>query len=118
MSIERALRFSAYTVSSVTTAREAQDLMLAQPIDVLLTDIALGVGMDGVALADWARKRHTLLPIMIISGLSPTNLPVKLRQDQMMRILAKPFGLGLMLRMIAELLHTAQSPQPILSKTG
>lgn len=60
---------------SVLAAREAEEALklseTADSIRVLVTDLVLPGGMDGLQLARSLRRRHPRLPIVLISGYSP-----------------------------------------------
>jgi DNA-binding response OmpR family regulator len=117
-SLERALRFGDFVVTAVATADDAQEALLAGPFDLLLSDIALAGGMDGLALATWARRHFATLPILLVSGLTHPQMPIRLRQDELIRSIVKPFGMGLLLGTISELLRVPASPPPALSKAA
>jgi DNA-binding response OmpR family regulator len=80
------------------TAEQALELMGAEAPRVMVTDINLGAGMDGLALGRAARLRFPGLPIVYISGRYAEVSG--LRQDE--RFLPKPFPASALLRTIAE----------------
>ena len=106
-SLQRALQHCGYHVTAVADAEAAQAVINGGELDLLLTDISLTGGMDGVALAEWAREQMPNLPIMLISGILPPHLATTLGRDVLVATLSKPFGLAQLLARIAELLNTA-----------
>ena len=65
---------------------------------VLVTDINLGQGMDGLAFARAAREVHPGLPVVYISGRYPEMRGLSKRE----RFLPKPFTAPTLLRAIAD----------------
>ncbi|MBS0432978.1 MAG: PAS domain S-box protein [Proteobacteria bacterium] len=58
-----------YRVIAAADAREALDLLVANPgVDLLFSDVVLGSGMDGVELARAARRIRPELAILLASG--------------------------------------------------
>jgi DNA-binding NtrC family response regulator len=80
------------------TAERALELMQGDCPRVMVTDINLGAGMDGLALGRAARLRFPELPIVYISGRYAAVSG--LRKDE--RFLPKPFAASALLRTIAE----------------
>jgi DNA-binding response OmpR family regulator len=80
------------------TAEMALSLMGDEGPRVMVTDINLGAGMDGLALGREARLRFPMLPIVYISG--RYGEVSGLRKDE--RFLPKPFPASELLRTIAE----------------
>lgn len=75
-------------VDAVSNAEDALVLLgSGQVCDVLVTDINLGAGLDGLALADSVRSRYPEIAVIFVSGraLAPEELSPR---D---RFLAKPF---------------------------
>ncbi len=80
------------------TAEAALELMGGDAPRVMVTDINLGSGMDGLELGRAARARFPDLPIVYISGRYAGV--AGLRRDE--RFLPKPFSASALLRTIAE----------------
>lgn len=57
-----------FRVLAVGSAEAAAILLAAEAVDLLITDIDLGTGDDGLALAIDARATRPLLPVIYISG--------------------------------------------------
>ncbi len=65
----RFLQAVGYHVLDAANAREALDLLAANPeVDLLFSDVVLGSGMDGTELAREARRIRPELPILLASG--------------------------------------------------
>ncbi|MEM9146717.1 MAG: PAS domain-containing protein [Pseudomonadota bacterium] len=57
-----------YRVLSARNAEEGLACLAEQPVDLLLTDIAMPGGMNGFAFALAARERHPAMPVVYMSG--------------------------------------------------
>ena len=91
------LRDEGYAVEPAANAAEARALLDRRRYDVLMTDIALPQGQDGLALAGWASRRRPGLRIVYSSGIG--ELP-RHRMPASGSFLAKPFGISGLLRSI------------------
>lgn len=61
--------------------------------DVLFTDVRMPGSLDGVALAEHARRRYPKLPVLVVSGYAE-NLVSRLRGlDPPMVVMGKPYDL-------------------------
>lgn len=73
-----------------------------RPPRVLVTDVNLGGGMDGFALADEARRRWPGVGVVVMTG-KPSNLNDR-RPDPREVCLVKPFGPPRLAAIVNELL--------------
>jgi DNA-binding NtrC family response regulator len=65
------LRHFDYRVLEGSTADEAQRVFRSgEPVEVLFSDIDLGSGMDGFALAHWVRQHYPEVRILLTSGVA------------------------------------------------
>ncbi len=77
-------------VDGLTNAEDALVLLGAGQVpDVLVIDVNLGSGLDGIGLADMARAKHPDVGIVFISGGSFGTQSHRLREHE--RFLRKPF---------------------------
>ena len=79
--------------------------------DVLVTDLWLGAGMNGLALAAEARRRWPGLRAVLTSGADAATLPVHDGD----RFLGKPFSMGALVQAVAEL---AREPVGASARAG
>jgi CheY-like chemotaxis protein len=90
-----------YEVHTAPDARDAlRHLLSGADVDILFTDIDLGDGMDGAALAQLAREMRPKLPIVYTSG--------RRALDQIAAVpgaafLPKPYSLDTVRRTLAQL---------------
>ncbi len=89
-----------WRVAEAANAPEALDWMNARGMpDALVTDLRLGPGMSGLALIAEARRRWPQLRAVLISGGDGAGL----RLHPGDRFLGKPFSMGKLLQVVAEL---------------
>ena len=90
-SLSDTLTDEGFDVDSLANAEDALVLLGAGQVpDVLVTDIHLGPGLDGINLADMARVRHPDVGVVFISGESCGAWSHRLGAHE--RFLRKPFS--------------------------
>jgi len=63
------LRILGYEVVEAADAGEAVAVFASgEPVDVVLCDVDLPGGMDGISLARWISRRHSAPPVLLTSG--------------------------------------------------
>ena len=78
-------------VDGLANAEDALVLLGAGQVpDVLVADIDLGAGLNGLDLAAIARERHPAVEVVLISGKPPG--PGQISSDRHERFLQKPFA--------------------------
>lgn len=88
------LRRKGITVVEAETGDEAlQFLMENRRVDLVLSDIEMPGGINGVDLAQWIKVNRPALPVVLTSGRQSTALPG-------VAFLPKPFSLGELLPII------------------
>ena len=88
-SIARLLRADGYEVLEARNAAEAE-VLVAEGVDVLVTDIVLGAGADGYTLAVRARAILPGLPLVFMSGYMSARNPGLLTGDDLANFVRKP----------------------------
>ncbi|HJS02693.1 MAG TPA: PAS domain S-box protein [Variovorax sp.] len=92
-------------IVACTRAEEALDVLASDAgIGLLLTDILLGTGMRGTALAAAAQTRRPGLPVLLMSGYSSGLLA----EPQPWELLRKPYTRAELERAMAKVLNAAQ----------
>ena len=98
-------------VTAVPSAEQALVLLeRGGSVDVLLSDICLGAGMDGLRFAHLARERWPDLPMGLMSGLSPELLPNAGQWDASFAFVHKPFEPEALAAWLSRLLAAGGSP--------
>ena len=71
LAVCNSLRQFGYRVIEGSTAEEGQRVIrTGEPIEVLFSDVELGSGMDGLALAKWVRRHFPEVRILLTSGVA------------------------------------------------
>lgn len=102
--LHEALEEAGLTVTDRASAEAALDVVEIEGAPcVLVTDINLGPGMDGLAFAGGLRRRFPSLRVVYISGRHQALAKLDGRE----RFLPKPFRADLLLRTISEVRASA-----------
>jgi CheY-like chemotaxis protein len=106
--VAEALSEQGFVVHAAGSAGEALRYLAAVPVDILFTDINLGDGMDGTALARRARAMLPDLPVVYasarVAGLEPQQrVPGAI-------FVRKPYEPEAVGRLIVSLLEAANTP--------
>jgi CheY-like chemotaxis protein len=95
MLLAEELRAAGLTVVEAASARDALSFLGVDSVDVVVTDIQMPGGMDGLELAEEIRQKHPAVPIVLTSGNPP---PVNL--NVVGPFLMKPYALGQAVRVV------------------
>jgi PAS domain S-box-containing protein len=77
-------------VVTVSNGPEAQRALEARPFDLLVTDVIMPGGLNGVQLAEWARVRRPEMKVLLFSGWTADTLA---KAPGEFAIMQKPFDL-------------------------
>jgi DNA-binding response OmpR family regulator len=98
-----ALRSHGYEVMEACDEEEARAVLEhGLVVDVLVTDVEMPGKRDGLALAERAHELDARMPIIVMSGRTLSELELPPDAD----FLAKPFGIGGLLRHVEAALRT------------
>jgi PAS domain S-box-containing protein len=93
--VRRQLESLGHRVLSAAAAPDALEIArTTAPIDVLLTDVVLGTGMNGVELAAEVRAGRPSLPVIFMSGYAAVNEARDRLRDSAAPFLSKPATLS------------------------
>ncbi|HWD59887.1 MAG TPA: response regulator [Stellaceae bacterium] len=87
----RQLRELGYRVLDCDRAAAALDILQREPVDLLLTDIVMPGGLDGIELARIARERWPGLKIVLTSGFPQARVEGDGDALAGLRLLSKPY---------------------------
>jgi PAS domain S-box-containing protein len=88
----RFLKAVGYRVLDAANARNALDLLVANPdVDLLFSDVVLGSGMDGTELAREARRLRPEIPILLASGYQGPGDRGREESAETFELLRKPY---------------------------
>jgi len=89
-------------VAAASSGEQAMRLLESDPaIDLLLSDVALGAGMRGTALAEAAQRLRPQLPVLLMTGYSAEFPDASARLPMQWELLPKPFSREQLLAAIA-----------------
>ena len=80
-------------------------LQQERPVDILLSDVIMPGGMNGLDLAKAARKRRPDIRVLFVSGYDRTVIARATRYDDSLKLLNKPFSLTDLSRELQALLQ-------------
>ena len=109
--VAQSLSDQGFAVQTATNAADALDHLVVDEIDVLLTDINLPGGMDGLSLARRARELRPNIPVVYASARA-TMLSPDVRVPGAI-ILPKPYEPVLLGRLLNAAMHHAATHRPI-----
>ena len=109
--VAQSLSEQGFAVRTAANAADALDHLAADEVDVLLTDITLPGGMDGVTLARRARELRPNIPVIYASARA-TMLSPDARVPGAI-ILPKPYEPALLGRLLSAAMHYAASHCPV-----
>lgn len=90
--VGRMLRLMGYETTICGNAEEALDIIEDTAPELLVTDMMLGAGKNGMELADRVRARHPDTRILLMSGYPEEILEHRSEDDFSYKLLRKPFG--------------------------
>jgi CheY-like chemotaxis protein len=99
------LRAAGLVVVEAASGPEALSFLAADQVDIVVTDIQMPGGLDGLALANQVRRRFPELPIVLASGNPP---PLDL--SQVGPFLMKPYALHEAVRIVLAHLPADRKP--------
>jgi DNA-binding response OmpR family regulator len=109
--VAQSLSEQGFAVQTAANAADALDHLAADEVDVLLTDVNLPGGMDGITLARRARQLRPNIPVVYASARA-TMLSPDARVPGAI-ILPKPYEPALLGRLLSAAMHHAVSHSPV-----
>jgi CheY-like chemotaxis protein len=91
--LTRLLDALGYTAVGVASAADARQVLTTgtDHVDAVVSDVMMP-GETGLEFADWIRRAHPDLPLLLISGHTGTALDRAARQSEDLVLLRKPFS--------------------------
>lgn len=101
-----ALQRFGYNVYSAKDGFAALAILRQQlPIDLLFTDVVMPNGMNGVDLAQNARRMHPAIRVLLASGDSREALQMNEGLNESMSFLSKPYSLSVLAERLSSIIH-------------
>lgn len=98
------LRDSNYQVFTAENGKEALELLKAEAVDLLLTDIIMPE-MDGYRLAAKVAELYPHIKVQLMSGYSENGNQNLVPPELVQELISKPVDLSILLARISNLLH-------------
>ena len=92
-----------HTVVTASSGEEALARLAAEPFDLVLSDVAMGSGMNGWDLAARVQQRRPGLPFALATGWGAQIDSAQARANGVSAVIAKPYRLGDLRRLVATL---------------
>ena len=86
------LELANYSVLTVDSAESAIALMGRQHVDLVLTDVNLGKGMNGHELLEWVQRRRPDVPVLLMTAYGTIHNAVDAMRSGAADYLVKPFA--------------------------
>lgn len=101
-----------HSVVCVETANEALAILATQDMSLVIADIALPDGMDGIAFTSALRTTHRgqTVPVLVTTGYGRNEERDKALSAGATRYMVKPFGNHIIRQVVAEMLSGAVKP--------
>jgi two-component system, OmpR family, copper resistance phosphate regulon response regulator CusR len=115
--IKRGLSEEGYAVDTAMTAREAEELALSIPFDMILLDIVLPDG-DGMAVCRRLRQKKMKTPVLMLTARDSVSDRVKGLDSGADDYLVKPFAFEELCARIRALLRREENLIPQIIRAG
>ena len=107
------LRDEGYVVFEAGNASEAEHAMESHDqIDLLFSDVIIPGGVEGTALASYARARFPWIRILYTSGYSEVALSLELEHERDIEFIAKPYRMEELAEKVRQVLDGAEGAGP------
>jgi signal transduction histidine kinase/CheY-like chemotaxis protein len=90
--VMRQLNGLGYRALETGSGAEALDMLGREPVDLLLTDIVMPGGLDGVDLARIAIEKWPQLKVVLTSGFPEARIEIDNEMLRSLRLLSKPYS--------------------------
>ena len=107
--LESILEKGGYDVKTVLSGEEALTEMQDNMPNLVITDLFMGEGMNGMQLMENIHKNSPLLPVIILSGQAQIRDAVQATHMGSAAFLTKPIGKEKLLEQVGQILNTSAS---------
>ena len=106
------LEAEGYQVTAVGSAQEAIEVALQHDFHLLLTDVRMAGGADGVSALEAIKSRAEHLRSIVMTGFADREVPIRAARLQADDYLTKPFELHELSRCLRTVLDREPAPAP------
>ena len=82
------------------SAEEALRLLKSEPVELVVSDVRLGAGMNGLELLHEVKTRHPRLPVVVITAYGTVELAVQAMKEGAFDFVRKPFKMAELLKVV------------------
>jgi two-component system response regulator MprA len=112
-SLERALRYAGYTVTTAVHGADALTALARSPVDLVVMDVLMPM-LDGFDACRRLRQRGDVTPILVLTARDAIDDRVTGLEAGADDYLVKPFALRELLARVRALLRRSQAPHEVL----
>jgi CheY-like chemotaxis protein len=111
------LRDAGYKVFEAANGTEALSFLrnTSQPVHLLITDIVMPGGINGLELGKAAAEIHPHLRCLYMTGFAGEMYRFGLNLDPVVAVITKPFGTDLLFRRVREVLEGSPTPKAAIT---
>lgn len=106
------LQRQGYVTCCAETGEEAIEILENDPFDLLITDLRLGIGMDGVELLHRSHLIRRRLTAIMITGYGTVDVAVQAMKEGAFDFITKPFKMGTLLETVENAVKHLRVPVP------
>jgi PAS domain S-box-containing protein len=99
----RVLRIEGHVVDTTTSAEEALEYLAGTPVDLVISDLGLGEGMNGWQLAEAVRSHFPRARFALATGWGDRISPEEAEARGVEAVIAKPYRVDELHRLVAQL---------------
>ncbi len=99
----RVLRIEGHQVETTTSAEEALEYLAGTPVDLVISDLGLGEGLNGWQLAEEVRRRYPRTRFALATGWGDRISPDEAAARGVEAVIAKPYRVDELHRLVAQL---------------
>jgi PAS domain S-box-containing protein len=99
----RVLRIEGHEVETTTSGEEALEYLAATPVDLVISDLGLGEGMNGWQLAEEVRSHYPWARFALATGWGDRISPEEAEARGVEAVIAKPYRVDELNRLVAQL---------------
>ncbi len=94
-----------YETAGASNGEEALEILERESFDLMITDLRLGDGIDGVELLHRAREKNGRITTIMITGYGTVDVAVQAMKEGAFDFITKPFKMQTLQETVANALH-------------
>jgi diguanylate cyclase (GGDEF)-like protein/PAS domain S-box-containing protein len=106
--VDRILRPAGHVVVTATSGEEALERLQTEVVDLVISDMGMGAGMNGWELADAVQRHWSNLPFVLATGWGAQIDPLEAQRKGVTAVIAKPYRAEDLRELIVQVTTSAQ----------